>query len=119
MWTVAGGGIQLAIITILGLGAWRVSSGELAVATLVAFLLYAFNIVDPVTTLAGAFASMQSGLAAAARIRETEHLTLEDVATGAALAASQTAHADDRVFHCAHGLSVRTKVTRICPPGYG
>lgn len=69
----------LAIITILGLGAWRVSSGELAVSTLVAFLLYASNIVDPVTTLADAFASLQSGLAAAARIRETEHLTLEDM----------------------------------------
>lgn len=47
-------------------------------STLVAFLLYAFNIVDPITALAGAFATLQSGLAAAARIRETEHLELED-----------------------------------------
>ncbi|KAA9394528.1 ABC transporter ATP-binding protein [Kocuria coralli] len=80
IWTVAGGGMQLAIIVILGLGAWRVSLGELAVSTLVAFLLYAFNIIDPITALAGAFASLQSGLAAAARIRETEHLELEDTA---------------------------------------
>ncbi|WP_145942819.1 ABC transporter ATP-binding protein [Corynebacterium glyciniphilum] len=78
IWTVAGGGMQLAIIVILGLGAWRVSSGELAVSTLVAFLMYAFNIVDPITSLAGAFSSIQSGLAAAARIQETEHLALED-----------------------------------------
>ncbi|MGP5930428.1 ABC transporter ATP-binding protein [Corynebacterium glyciniphilum] len=78
IWTVAGGGMQLAIIVILGLGAWRVSSGELAVSTLVAFLMYAFNIVDPITSLAGAFSSVQSGLAAAARIQETEHLALED-----------------------------------------
>ena len=77
-WTVAGGGMQLAIIVILGLGAGRVALGELAVSTLVAFLLYAFNIVDPITALAGAFATLQSGLAAAARIRETEHLELED-----------------------------------------
>ncbi|MGN0096330.1 MAG: ABC transporter ATP-binding protein [Corynebacterium sp.] len=78
IWTVAGGGMQLAIIVILGLGAWRVSSGELAVSTLVAFLMYAFNIVDPITSLAGAFSSIQSGLAAAARIQETGHLALED-----------------------------------------
>ncbi|WP_255218021.1 ABC transporter ATP-binding protein [Micrococcus lylae] len=77
-WTVAGGGMQLAIIVILGLGAGRVALGELAVSSLVAFLLYAFNIVDPITSLAGAFATLQSGLAAAARIRETEHLELED-----------------------------------------
>ena len=106
VWTVAGGGIQLAIITILGLGAWRVSSGELAVSTLVAFLLYAFNIVDPVTTLAGAFASLQSGLAAAARIRETEHLNLEDVATGAAPAASPELAEADPVLELS-GISAR------------
>lgn len=77
-WTVAGGGVQLAIIVILGLGAGRVALSELAVSTLVAFLLYAFNIVDPITSLAGAFATLQRGLAAAARIRETEHLELEN-----------------------------------------
>lgn len=77
-WTVAGGGMQLAIIVILGLGAGRVALGELSVSTLVAFLLYAFNIVDPITALAGGFSTLQSGLAAAARIRETEHLELED-----------------------------------------
>lgn len=43
VWTVAGGGMQLAIIVILGIGAARVSLGDLAVSTLVAFLLYAFK----------------------------------------------------------------------------
>lgn len=80
-WTVAGGGMQLAIIVILGLGAGRVALGELAVSTLVAFLLYAFNIVEPITALAGAFSTLQTGLAAAARIRETEHLELEDTSS--------------------------------------
>ena len=80
-WTVAGGGVQLAIIVILGLGAGRVALGDLAVSTLVAFLMYAFNIVDPITALASAFATLQSGLAAAARIRETDQLELEDIHT--------------------------------------
>ena len=77
---VAGGGVQVALIAILAIGAGRVASGELAVSTLIAFLLYAFNIVDPIITLAAAIATLQSGLAAAARIRETEHLEFEDTA---------------------------------------
>lgn len=84
-WTIAGGGIQLAIITILGIGAWRVNDGSLAVSTLVAFLLYAFNIIDPITTLTQTFTQLQSGVAAAARIRETEDIAVEDVRAGAAL----------------------------------
>ncbi|RRD47639.1 ABC transporter ATP-binding protein [Arachnia propionica] len=75
---VAGGGTQLALIVVLGLGTWRVSTGDLAVSTLVAFLLYALNIVDPIITLGSAFTSMQSGLAAAARIHETADLVPED-----------------------------------------
>lgn len=78
-WTIAGGGIQLAIIAILGIGAWRVDLGLLTVSTLVAFLLYAFNIVEPITGLTMAFTQLQSGFAAAERIRETQHLSLEDV----------------------------------------
>ncbi len=84
-WAVAGGGIQLAIIAILGIGAWRVQSGGLAVSTLVAFLLYAFNIIDPITTLTGTFTQLQSGVAAAARIRETEDIRPEDVRSGRSL----------------------------------
>ncbi|WP_182113378.1 ABC transporter ATP-binding protein [Actinotalea sp. JY-7876] len=85
-WTIAGGGIQLAIIAILGIGAWRVDQGALAVSTLVAFLLYAFNIVDPITTLTQTFTQLQSGVAAAARIRETQDVPVEDVHAGRTLA---------------------------------
>ncbi|WP_250442560.1 ABC transporter ATP-binding protein [Actinotalea sp. C106] len=81
-WTIAGGGIQLAIIVILGVGAWRVGEGTLEVSTLVAFLLYAFNIVDPITTLTQTFTQLQSGVAAAARIRETESIHIEDLHSG-------------------------------------
>ncbi|MCK9795109.1 ABC transporter ATP-binding protein/permease [Isoptericola sp. 4D.3] len=77
-WTVSWGGIQLAIIVILGLGAWRVSQDLLAVSSLVAFLLYAFNIVGPISELTQAFTTLQSGLAAAERIREVETMELEE-----------------------------------------
>lgn len=77
-WTISWGGIQLAIIVILGLGAWRVSQDLLAVSSLVAFLLYAFNIVGPLTELTQAFTTLQAGIAAAARIREIEQLPVEE-----------------------------------------
>ncbi len=73
----ASGGTQLALIVVLGLGAWRVSTGDLAVSTLVAFLLYALNIVEPIMTLGDAFTSLQTGLAAAARIHETNCMVPE------------------------------------------
>ena len=74
----ASGGTQLALIVVLGLGAWRVSTGDLAVSTLVAILLYALNIVEPIMTLGDAFTSLQTGLAAAARIHETTDMVPED-----------------------------------------
>ncbi len=77
-WTVSWGGIQLAIVVILGLGAWRVSEGLLAVSSLVAFLLYAFNIVGPITELTQSFTTLQSGIAAAARIREVTSMETEE-----------------------------------------
>lgn len=95
---VAGGGMQLAIIVILGLGAGRIALGELAVSTLVAFLLYAFNIIAPITSLAGAFATLQSGLAAAARIRETEHLELENTRARPSGAAAHPSNPDAPVL---------------------
>jgi len=95
-WTVSWGGIQLAIIVILGLGAWRVSQDLLAVSSLVAFLLYAFNIVGPISELTQAFTTLQSGLAAAERIREVETMELEedDASTGAV--GRRAARADGR-----------------------
>ncbi|MEV6681674.1 ABC transporter ATP-binding protein [Streptomyces erythrochromogenes] len=76
-WTVAGSGIQLAIIAILGVGAWRVGEGNLEVSSLIAFLLYAFTLMEPVSTLSQNVTSLQAGMAAAERIRQTADLTAE------------------------------------------
>ncbi|WP_017590889.1 ABC transporter ATP-binding protein [Nocardiopsis ganjiahuensis] len=81
-WTIAFGGIQLAIISILGVGALRVASGEIAVSTLVAFLLYAFTLMNPVMELSQSMTTLQSGIAAAKRIREVEAIPLEPTAEG-------------------------------------
>ncbi|MCP3802011.1 ABC transporter ATP-binding protein/permease [Allokutzneria sp. A3M-2-11 16] len=76
-WTVAGMGIQLVILLILALGAWRVSTGAIAVSSLVAFLLYAFRLMEPVESLTRNAGQLQSGIAAAERIREVQALEVE------------------------------------------
>lgn len=95
-WTVSGGGIQLAIIVVLGFGAWRVGQGELAVSSLVAFLLYAFNIVGPISELTQSLTQLQSGVAAAARIGEVATMDVEPDAP-AAPHPDDAAHPDDAV----------------------
>lgn len=83
-WTIAGSGIELAIILVLGVGAWRVSEGALEVSGLIAFLLYAFGLMEPISELGQNVTALQSGIAAAERIRETEDFRTEE-AEGRAL----------------------------------
>ena len=77
----AGSGIQLAILAILAVGAWRVGEGALGVSSLVAFLLYAFALMGPIATLTQAISQLQSGTAAAVRIRQIQDLDVEDTGT--------------------------------------
>ncbi len=81
-WTVAGFGIGLATLLILGLGAWRVSEDLLTVSALVAFLLYAFQLMEPVGTLTQTVSGLQSGVAAATRIREVDAFEIEPTDSG-------------------------------------
>lgn len=76
-WTIAFTGIQVAIITILGVGAWRVSQGAMEVSALIAFLLYAFGLMGPITELSSGITTLQSGFAAAGRIRELNGMQFE------------------------------------------
>ncbi|GAA2935483.1 hypothetical protein GCM10011428_61300 [Streptomyces violaceus] len=82
-WTIALAGIQLAIILVLGVGAWRVAEGDLEVSSLIAFLLYAFGLMDPISELSQNITALQSGIAAAERIRETDDLDSEEGAVRA------------------------------------
>ncbi|MFF7309852.1 ABC transporter transmembrane domain-containing protein [Streptomyces sp. NPDC008137] len=81
-WTIALAGIQLAIILVLGVGAWRVAEGDLEVSSLIAFLLYAFGLMDPISELSQNVTALQSGIAAAERIRETDDLDSEEEGDG-------------------------------------
>ncbi|MFF5205256.1 ABC transporter ATP-binding protein [Streptosporangium sp. NPDC000396] len=69
--------IQVAFLVVLGAGAARVASGDLAVSSLVAFLLYLFNMGQPIATLVQSATEVQVGLAAVHRMREVDDLPVE------------------------------------------
>ena len=77
VWTVSWSGIQFAIIVILGIGAYRAELGLLEVSSLIAFLLYAFQLMGPISELTQNVTALQSGIAAAGRIGEIETMDRE------------------------------------------
>ena len=77
VWTISWTGIQLAVIVILGFGAARAGRGLIEVSTLIAFLLYAFQLMGPISELTQNMTAMQAGIAAAGRLREIEAIAVE------------------------------------------
>ena len=62
--------VQGAFLAVLGVGGYRVASGSISVADLVAFILYLFLLVMPLGRVIGAWTQLQTGLGALARIQE-------------------------------------------------
>jgi ATP-binding cassette subfamily B protein len=70
--------VQGAFLAVLGLGGYRVATGSIDVADLVAFILYLFLLVMPLGQAISAWTRLQSGLGALARIQEVLGLAPED-----------------------------------------
>ncbi|WP_055716749.1 ABC transporter ATP-binding protein [Streptomyces torulosus] len=71
--------VQLAFLAVLAVGGARVASGAIPVSTLIAFLLYLFYLMEPVSRLVDAVSSYQEGSAAISRIAAVERLATEPV----------------------------------------
>ncbi|MFD1417303.1 ABC transporter ATP-binding protein [Companilactobacillus keshanensis] len=72
-------------VGILGYGAVRVSAGTLTSGSLVAFLLYLFNIIAPITNFATFFSQVQKAMGSTQRVQEILNTDLETVETGATI----------------------------------
>ncbi|TFV73023.1 ABC transporter ATP-binding protein [Blastococcus sp. CT_GayMR19] len=70
--------VQGAFLAVLGLGGYRVATGSIDVADLVAFILYLFLLVMPLGQAISAWTQLQTGLGALARIQEVLALAPED-----------------------------------------
>jgi ATP-binding cassette subfamily C protein len=73
----AGLAIQIAIILVLSVGGARVASHTISVGTLVAFLLYVYYLMPPISQLVSAISQYQVGAAAVGRIQEVQSLPVE------------------------------------------
>ena len=67
---VAGIAMQVAFLTVLGVGGYRVASGAITIANLVSFILFLFMMIMPLGQFFGAITSVNSALGALGRIQE-------------------------------------------------
>ncbi|WBB67969.1 ABC transporter ATP-binding protein [Micromonospora sp. WMMD812] len=96
VWTIAWTGIQLAVIAILGIGAWRAQRDLLEISSLIAFLLYTFQLMGPISELTQNVTALQAGVAAAGRIREVEAIGVEPPTAATAPGAGHPRVAEDQ-----------------------
>jgi ATP-binding cassette subfamily B protein len=75
---IAGIAFQGAFIAVLGVGGYRVASGETSIANLITFILLMFTMSRPLGQAFGAYSSIQSALGALARIQEVLDIETEE-----------------------------------------
>ncbi len=68
---------QVAVLVVLGVGGARFAAGQLSIEGLVAFFLYLFMMITPLSQLFSTMASVNSALGAVQRIREVLALPVE------------------------------------------
>lgn len=74
--------IMVVIVLIIGYGGIRVANGTMSTGSLIAFLLYLFQIIMPVTSFAMFFTQLQKAKGATERIIEILNLSLEEGQNG-------------------------------------
>ncbi|ALS79980.1 multidrug ABC transporter permease [Planococcus kocurii] len=70
--------VMVVIVSIIGYGGIRVANGEMSTGSLVAFLLYLFQIIVPMATFARFFTELQKAKGATERIIDILELPLEE-----------------------------------------
>lgn len=97
--------LQVSFLVVLGVGGFRVASGAIEIADLVAFILFLFLLIGPLAQAFGAITSVNSALGALGRIQEIIGLPSEsdgDAALTPAPATESTAAISFEDVHFAY-----------------
>jgi ATP-binding cassette, subfamily B, bacterial AbcA/BmrA len=120
--------MMLLLVTIIGYGGVRVASGALSAGDMVAFILYLFQIIMPMTQLSMFFTHLQKAMGATERIYEVLGEETEDAEKGNPITSVDgDLHIDEVSFayqaeQVLHNLSFTApggKVTAIAGPSGG
>jgi len=93
---VASIAMNVSFLVVLGLGGFRVASGAITIASLVAFILFLFLMIMPLGQAFGAVTSVNQALGALGRIQEIMRVPSEDEAD-AAIDAAPALETDDAI----------------------
>ncbi|TQL48723.1 ATP-binding cassette subfamily B protein [Homoserinimonas aerilata] len=77
---IAGIALQVSLLTVLGVGGYRVADGSITIASLVTFVMFLFMMISPLGLAFGAITSTSQALGALGRIQEIIDLPSEDEA---------------------------------------
>lgn len=110
--------VMVVIVMIIGYGGIRVSEGSMSTGSLVAFLLYLFQIVVPLATFARFFTELQKAKGATERIIDILELPLEEQQRGIEMDISgKTLRLEDVSFAYENGEPVLQGVSFEARPG--
>src|SRR5699024_9219971 len=110
--------MMLVIVMIIGYGGMRVASGAMSTGPLVAFLLYLFQIIMPITTFAMFFTQLQKAKGATERVIKILDIPLETGQLGQGLDVSdKTIHVHDVSFQDDTNEPVLSNVSFSAKPG--
>lgn len=110
--------VMVVIVMIIGYGGIRVSEGSMSTGSLVAFLLYLFQIVVPLATFARFFTELQKAKGATERIIDILELPLEEQERGIEMDISgKTLRLEDVSFAYENGEPVLQGVSFEARPG--
>lgn len=110
--------MMLVIVTIIGYGGIRVADGTMSTGSLVAFLLYLFQIIFPITSFAMFFTELQKAKGATERIIEILEIEVEKGQEGISKdIANQTLYIDNLSFSYDERELVLENITFEAKPG--
>ena len=94
--------LQVSFLVVLGVGGFRVASGAIGVADLVAFILFLFLLIGPLGQAFGAITSVNAALGALGRIQEIIALPSETEGDDAVVPAAATVDTAAITFESVH-----------------